>query len=235
MRETDCAASLVCSVEKHQVPGFRGGEHGGHGFRIAHFAHQDHVRRLPQDAAQRVDEVRRIVSDFDLLDDGAAVDVLVFDGIFDGDDVRAAARVDQVDHGGERGAFAAAGGAGDQHQALAAFGDAREGGGQMQRFERGNARGQQADAGRQRAALMMDVGAEAAHRIAHEAEIHRFFFCSSSYWRESSSGSTKLRTSSGESGGPAAGASAPFTRRATGVPAISRRSEAFWRPAKASS
>jgi hypothetical protein len=94
-------------------------------------------------------------------------------GIFDGDDVGAAARVDQIDHGRQRGTLAAAGGAGDQHQALAPVGDAREGGRQVQRFESWNARRQQADAGRQGAALVVDVGAEAAHGIAREAEIHR--------------------------------------------------------------
>jgi hypothetical protein len=104
-----------------------------------------------------------------------SVHVLVFDGIFDGDDVGAAARVDQIDHGRERRAFAAAGGPGHQHQALAPVGDAPEGGGQVQRFDGGNACRQEADAGRQGATLVVDVGAEASDGIAREAEIHRFF------------------------------------------------------------
>src|ERR1019366_3602720 len=41
-----------------------------------------------------------------------------------------------------------------------------------------------------------------------------FFFCSSSYWRESSKGSTKLRTSSGDSAGPAAGEGQQLIERA---------------------
>ena len=53
---------------KHQVAGFGGGQHGGHGFGVAHFAHQDHVRRLAHDAAQGAGEIGRVAAHLDLLD-----------------------------------------------------------------------------------------------------------------------------------------------------------------------
>ena len=44
----------------------------------------------------------------------------------------------------------------------------------MQRFERRNLRRQQPDAGGERLPLVMDVDAEAAQVLAHEAQVHRF-------------------------------------------------------------
>ena len=67
---------------------------------------------------------------------GAAVGVLVLDGVLDRHHVRRAPRIDDVDQGRECGGLAAAGRARDQHQSLPAVGELGERGGQMQRFER---------------------------------------------------------------------------------------------------
>ena len=84
--------------------------------------------------------------------------------------------VDDVDEGGEGGALAAPGGSGDQHQALAPFGEFGQVERQVQGFERGDARGQQANAGGERAALMVDVDAEASDGRRGEAEVDGFAF-----------------------------------------------------------
>ena len=90
------------------------------------------------------------------------------DRVFDGDDVIAAMGVDQVDQRGERGAFAAARRPGDQHQALPRFGQPAQDRRQMQRFERRDLFRQQPEAARDGAALVVDVGAEAADAFAAE-------------------------------------------------------------------
>ena len=156
---------------KHQVAGFGGGQDHGDGFGIAHLAHQDHVRVLAQNAAQRAGEIGRVAADLDLLDDGVAVGVHELDRIFDGDDVIAAVGVDQVDQRGQRGAFSATGGAGDQHQALAGFGQLAQAGGEVQGFESGDFFRKQPEAARDGPALIVNVGAEAADAFAAETQI----------------------------------------------------------------
>jgi hypothetical protein len=113
------------------------------------------------------------VADFDLLDDGAAVGVLVFDGVFDGDDVVAAAGVDALDERGHGGGFAASGGAGEEDEALTALGEAGEDGGEIEGFDGGDLRGEETDAGGESAALVVEVGAEAAGGAADETEVER--------------------------------------------------------------
>ena len=173
MRPTAWMASLVCSVESTRWPVSAA---------VSAVAMVSASRISPTRITSGVwrmmlrsvtGEIGRIAAHFDLLDDGAAVGVLVLDRVFDGHHVRRAAGVDEVDERGQGGGLAAAGGAGHQHQPLPALGQFGERGRQVQRFERRNARGQQPDAGRQRAALVMDVDAEAAEAFAHEAQVHR--------------------------------------------------------------
>jgi len=99
--------------------------------------------------------------------------VLVLDGVFDGDDVLAAARVDQVEQCGQRRGFAAARGTGHQQQPVLAFRQAAQHRRQVQGFERRDPRRQQPYAGRQGAALVVYVGAASRRLAAYEAEIHR--------------------------------------------------------------
>src|SRR6266404_359298 len=102
---------------ENQVPGFRGGDGGVDGFQIAHFTHQDHVRVLPQHAPQSLGEVRHVHADFALGDERLLVFVIIFDRVFDGDDVRFIALfIDDVDHRSQRSGLAGAGGAGHQNQ-----------------------------------------------------------------------------------------------------------------------
>ena len=86
-------------------------------FEVAHFADEDDVGVLAQGGAQRVRERLRVDRDLALVDDRLVVAVQVLDRVLDRHHVRLARGVDVVDHRGERGALAAAGRAGDQHQA----------------------------------------------------------------------------------------------------------------------
>ena len=78
-------------------------------------------RRADLSADGKVD---RVVADLALVDEAQPVGVLVLDRVFDGDDVRLAGAVDVVDHRRQRGALAAAGGAGDQDEAAPLGGQA---------------------------------------------------------------------------------------------------------------
>ena len=126
MRLTACTASLVCSVENTRCPVSAAVSTVAivSGSRISptRITSGDWRRMLRSEPY----ELRRIVPDFDLLHDRAAVGVLVLDRIFDGNDVVAPLGVDQVDQGGQRGSLAAAGRPGHQHQAVAALGQPRQ-------------------------------------------------------------------------------------------------------------
>jgi hypothetical protein len=165
----------VVGVEggEDEVAGFGGGEGGGHGLGIAHLADEDDVGILAEDGADGVGEARGVATDFDLLDDGVAVGVLVFDGIFDGDDVLATAGVDEVDERGHGGGFAGAGGAGEKDEALAALGEAGEDGREVQGFYGGDLGGKEPDAGGEGASLVVEVDAETAGGGADETEVER--------------------------------------------------------------
>src|SRR5208282_5040214 len=89
---------------------------GPDGFQVAHFAHQNDIWILTERSAQGCRERRRIDFDLALVHVAFFVAVQKFDGVFDGDDVLGARRIDAVDHGGEGGRFARAGHSGDQHQ-----------------------------------------------------------------------------------------------------------------------
>ena len=216
------------------MAGLGGCQNRCHGLGIAHFTHQNHVGILPQNAAQRTGEIRRILADLDLLDDGLAVGMHILDGIFDGHHVIVTRAVDQIDQRGQRGAFPAAGRSRHQNQTLAGFRQTPQRRRQMQRFERRNLFRQQADAARDGAALEMNVGAETPDAFAAEAEVHglvalQFLLCAGVI-----KGSSRFRVPSAVSGGPAECESAPPTRSVTGTSAISSRSEAPSRTACAS-
>ena len=83
---------------------------------VAHLADEDDVGVLTQGAAQRRSKAAHIGANLALVDQRAAALIDVLDGVLNRDDVVAARLIDVVDHGGQRGGFAAARGAGDQDQ-----------------------------------------------------------------------------------------------------------------------
>ena len=92
------------------------GNGGRHGFTVADFADQDHVRRLAQGILQGRLQRLGVAPHFALVHDGLAVAELVFHRVFDGQDMAGLHAVAPVDHGGQRGALARSGRAHHQNQ-----------------------------------------------------------------------------------------------------------------------
>jgi len=85
------------------------------------------------------------------------------DRVLDGHDVERLRLVEVADHGGERGALAVSSGADHEHEAAILLGEHRAGRGAAKILERGDARGDGAHDDAERAALAVDVDAEASH------------------------------------------------------------------------
>src|SRR6267142_2769962 len=106
---------------KDEVAGFGGEEGRGNGFKVAHFADQNHVRVLTKSGAQRGGEVRGVHFHFALIDEALLVAVQELDGVFDGDQVIGAIRVNAINHRGERSGLTGTGGSRDEHQTALLF------------------------------------------------------------------------------------------------------------------
>ena len=145
-----------------QVAGLGRRERGLDGLEVAHFADQDDVRVLAQRGAQRGREAVGVDADLALVHDRALVADQELDRVLDRDDVAGAVGVDVVDHRGERGRLARAGGAGDEDQAARFHGDALDDLGQHELLDRLHAERDHAEDDADRAALHEGVHAEAA-------------------------------------------------------------------------
>lgn len=102
---------------QYQVTGITVVQRVLHGLQIAYLADHDHVRGFAQDVAQGLGKTHGIEPDFPLVDDGFLVPVEEFDRVFDADNVPGAVGGAVVEHGGQGGRFAGAGGADNQNQA----------------------------------------------------------------------------------------------------------------------
>src|SRR6266508_1024240 len=102
-----------------EVAGLRGRERGRGGLQVAELTDEDDVRVLAQRVLERSGERRGVGTHLALVDQAALVQVQELDRVLDGDDVRRAGAVDQVEKRRQRGRLARSGGPGDQHQAAA--------------------------------------------------------------------------------------------------------------------
>ena len=123
MRSTVCAALCVCRVASTRWPVSAAVSAVDGGLQVAQLADQDDVRVLPQRVLERRRERRRVGADLALVDQAPLVLVEELDRVLDGDDVRGAGAVGQVEQGRQRGGLAGAGRAGDQHQAAVQLGE----------------------------------------------------------------------------------------------------------------
>ena len=114
-----------------------------------------------QRGAQRLLERVGVLTDLALIDQALLVRVHELDRIFDGDDVIFAGAIDVVDERGQRGRFAGAGGAGDQHQALGQVAEAEQLFGQVQVVGREDLAGNDAHDRAHAAQIDEQVGAKA--------------------------------------------------------------------------
>ncbi len=115
----------VLCVERgeDEVSRFGGGDGGGDGFKVAHFADEDDVGVLPERTLEGLGEALGVDAHLPLVDDALFGDINVLDGIFDSDDVLPAGGVDHLKERGERGAFSVSGGTGHQEEPSAVRGN----------------------------------------------------------------------------------------------------------------
>lgn len=144
-----------------QMAGLGGGDGGGDRLIIAHLADQNDIRVLAQGAAQRRGKAARIRADLALVDERLPALIDILDGVLDRDDVVAAGLVDMVDHRGQRGGLAAAGGAGDKDQTARLVRQLCQHGRHRQLCQRGDGIVEQAQRGRSPPLLEKDIYAAA--------------------------------------------------------------------------
>lgn len=140
-----------------KVSGLGSRDGSGNRLIVAHLADEDDVGVLTQGAAQRRSKAAHIGADLALVDQRAAALIDVLDGVLNRDDVVAARLIDVVDHGGQRGGFAAARGACDQDQAARLVGQLCQNGRHGQLLQGRDRVVQQAQCGRGPALLVKDV------------------------------------------------------------------------------
>ena len=138
-----------------------GGDGGGDRLIIAHLADQNDIRVLAQGAAQRRGKAARIRADLALVDERLPALIDILDGVLDRDDVVAAGLIDMVDHRGQRGGLAAAGGAGDKDQTARLVRQLCQHGRHRQLCQRGDGIVEQAQRGRSPPLLEKDIYAAA--------------------------------------------------------------------------
>ena len=174
-RVDDSVDGLVGGVcverREDEVPRLRDGQRRRDRLEIPHFADQNHVRILAQHVFERRGERRGVRVHLALMDDALLVVMHVLDRILDRDDVTRASGVDQVDHGRERGGFAAPGRPGDQHEALLLRREIADDLREPELVARKNLVRDLSYGHRGHAALEKHVGAEAAQAGNAEGEI----------------------------------------------------------------
>ena len=184
---------------EHHVARFGGGDGRFDRFQVAHFADQDHVRVLPQGAADRLGEARHIDADLALVDRRFLVVVIELDRVFDRDDVVIDVLVDVVDQAGQRRAFARAGRPGDQEQAAGPQHQLQHTSGRPSCSRREHVVGNLPQHHRHVAALLEDRDAEAGQLAEGEAEVAPPFSCSSRWHRSGAMLFISATVSSGSS------------------------------------
>ena len=152
---------MVCSVEKHEVPGLGGGQRDLDRLAIAHLADEDHLRRLAQRGPQGQGERRRVAVQLALMDGRLLVVVQELDRILDGQDVIGPGLVDQIDDRRQRRRLAGSGRPGDEHDAVLQRRDVGQRRRQVELGERRDLRRDDAHDDREAAALAKDVDAKA--------------------------------------------------------------------------
>ena len=102
---------------EHEVAGLGRLQGNVDGDPVAHLADHDDVRILPESRPQCGFEAVGVASQFALDDIRLVVTMEILDRVLDGHHLLRPQPVDMTHHGGQRGALAAAGRAGHQHQA----------------------------------------------------------------------------------------------------------------------
>src|SRR4030095_6126484 len=103
------------------------------------FSHHDDIRILAQNMDEGAIEGVNVGEDLLLDDDGTPIDVHIFDGILDGDDLAASFLIDGVDEIIERSRLARTGRTGDEEKPVGAANHLVDSRGQAEFLPAGNA------------------------------------------------------------------------------------------------
>jgi len=103
---------------EQQLSGFRRRHGNLHSLPIPHLSQQDHIRALPQGAAERRHIAGAVNMDLPLADDALSVPVDILHRILQRQDMSAAAVIDLIDDAGQRSGFSRACGPCYQHDPL---------------------------------------------------------------------------------------------------------------------
>jgi hypothetical protein len=128
----------VLGVEggEDQVAGLGRGQGDRDRLQVAQLPDQDDVGVLAQDVLEGAGERLGVLAHLALVDQAALVGVEKLDRVLDGHDVVFALPVGQVDHAGQGGRLARAGGPGDQHEPPGQAGQAAHLAGDAERLQR---------------------------------------------------------------------------------------------------
>ncbi len=154
------------------MAGLREGQGMLHGLAVANFTDEDHIRRLAQGIFQRRVEAAGVHPHLPLVDDALAVAMNELHRILDGDDVAAVVAVAMVDEGRQRGGFARARAADEQHQAAFLHDGVEQHGGQFEILEAGDLGLDVARHQGNIVALLEDVDPKATHLRQGDGKVH---------------------------------------------------------------
>ena len=124
---------VECAEDEHAHRSAAEGEFDG--LHLAHFAEENDVGVVAHRAFQGVRKGGGVFADLAVNDHTFFHRVDEFNGVLDGDDVAREVGVNVVDHRGERGRFAGAGGAGDDDEALVEVAEFFQRFGELERVE----------------------------------------------------------------------------------------------------
>src|ERR1700687_1066776 len=143
------------------MTGFSNAQSGLNGLQGAHFTDQHDIGIFAQSGAQGTGEALHVLVNFTLVNQAVLVRVHELDGVFNGDDVLVAFAIDLIQHGGQRGGLAGAGGSGNQDQAARTVAQLRHHEGEIELGEALNLKRNDAENRGDGSALVEDVGAKA--------------------------------------------------------------------------
>ena len=154
-----------------EVARLGGGDGRADRLQVAHLADEDHVRVLPERAADRLGEGRHVAADLALRDERLLRRVVELDRVLDRDDVDAALLVDDIDHRGERRRLARARRARHEDEAARLEEKLLDGGRQTDLLQREERRGDHPENAAPAPALLEDGDAEARAVLVREGKV----------------------------------------------------------------
>ena len=171
MRSIGLRRGLRVQRREDEVAGLGGGERDRDGLEVAELADEDDVGVLPQHVLECRREAVGVVADLALVDERLLVDVQELDRVLDRHDVVGARAVHEVDECGERRRLARTGRARDEHEPARELREAADRLGHAELLELLDLGRDETERAADRAALLVEVHAEARLGGEREGEV----------------------------------------------------------------